>query len=109
MATVQSLIDYCLNVWWYSSHSNCKLLPSLQNRAARIITDNFDWNVSGIAIVKNLGWLNVCQRRDYFTALTVHKSLVGLQPNYIADLVTLSRDIAARITRSYFTNILYLP
>ena len=78
MATVQSHIDYLFTVWWYLSDANCKFLKSLQNRAARINTDNFDWNVSGIPIVKDLGWLNVCQRRDDFTALTVFKSFVGL-------------------------------
>ena len=55
MATVQSHIDNCIIVWGFSSNANCKLLQSLQNRAARIITDNFDWGVSGIAIVKDLG------------------------------------------------------
>ena len=85
MATVQSHIDYCLTVWGYSYHANCKLFQSLQNRAARIITNNFDWNVIGITTVKNLGWLNVCQQRDYFTALTVHTSFTGFQPNCIAD------------------------
>ena len=67
-----------------------------------------DWNVRGIDIVKDLGWLNVCQRRDYFTAITVYL-LAGLQPSYITDLFTLSRDIANRIIRSCCTNKLFLP
>ena len=37
MATVQSHIDHCVTVWWYSSNANCKLLQSIQNGAARII------------------------------------------------------------------------
>ena len=37
MATVQSHIDYCLTVWGYSYHANCKLFQSLQNRAAQYI------------------------------------------------------------------------
>ena len=84
MATVQSQIDYCLSVWGYSSDANCKILQRLQNRAARIISDNLDWNVRGIDIVKDLGWLNVCH------------------------LFTLSRDIATRKTRSCCTNKLFL-
>ena len=51
MATVQSQIDYCLSVWGYSFDANCKILQRLQNQAARIISDNFDWNVRGIDIV----------------------------------------------------------
>ena len=49
--------------------------------------------MSDITIVKYFGSLNVCQRRDYFTALTAYKSLAGFQPNYIAYIFTLSRDI----------------
>ena len=48
----------------YSSNANCKLLQSIQNQAARIITDHVYWNVSGITIVKDLCWLNVCQRSN---------------------------------------------
>ena len=109
MAAVQSQIDYCSSVWGYSSNANCKILQKLQNRAARIISDNFDWNVRGIDIVKDLGWLNVYQQRDYFTAITVYKSLVGLQPSYITDPFILSRDIATRKTRSCCTNKLFYP
>ena len=109
IATVQSQIDYCLSVWGYSSDANCRILQRLQNRAERIISDNCDWNVIGIDSVKYLGWLNVCQRRDYFTAITVYKFLVGLQPSYITDLFNLSRDIATRITISCCTNTLFLP
>ena len=61
MANVQLHVDYFM--------TNCKLLHNLQNRPARIITDKFDWNVSGINIVKDLGWLNVCQQRDYITCI----------------------------------------
>ena len=40
----------------------------MQNRAARLITNNFDFNTREIDIVRDLGWLNITQRRDYFTA-----------------------------------------
>ena len=106
MAIIYWFLFNCLG---YSSNANCELLQSLQNREARIITNNFDCNVSGITLGKNIGWLNVCQRRDYFTALAVYKSLAGLQPTYIAHLFTLSGYIAASITRSHFTSKLYSP
>ena len=51
MAAVQSQIDYYLSVWGYASDANCKILQRLQNRAARIIIDNFDWKVRGISQV----------------------------------------------------------
>ena len=93
MATIQSHFDYCITVWGDSFNANYCKLQSLQNRAARIITDNFDWNVSARTYDHCFGWLNVCQRKDLFTSLTIYESLTGLQPNYIADHFTLSRWI----------------
>ena len=68
MATVQSDIDYCLTVWGFTSSQNLHLIQKMQNRAARLITNNFDFNTREIDIVRDLGWLNITQRRDYFTA-----------------------------------------
>ena len=42
-------------------------------------------------------------------AINVYKSLAGLQPSYLTDLFTFSRDIATCITRSCYTNKLFLP
>ena len=68
----------------------------MQNRAARLITNNFDFNTRGIDIVRDLGWLNITQRRDYFTALLVFKSLSGNLPDHILDNFTFKRDIPIR-------------
>ena len=54
MATVQSHIDYCLTVWGYTSNKNTIRLRKFQNRAARIITNNFNWDIRGVNIVKDL-------------------------------------------------------
>ena len=101
MATVQSHIDYCLTVWGFTSSDNLHLIQKMQNRAARLITNNFDFNTRGIDIVRDLGWLNITQRRDYFTALFL--------PDHILDNFTFKRDIAIRQTRSCDTNVLYVP
>ena len=56
------------------------------NRAARIITGNFDYiNVRGIDIVKRLQWMSLIERRDYVVALTVFKCIRGMAPTYISD------------------------
>ena len=59
MATVQSHIDYCLTVWGFTSNKNINRLQKFQNRAARIITNNFIWVIRGVDIVKDLVWLNI--------------------------------------------------
>ena len=86
-------------------------MQRLQNRAARIITGNFDYiNVRGIDIVKRLQWMNVIERRDYFVALTVFKCIRGMAPTYISDCITICNEVAVRGTRnSTSANLLTLP
>ena len=67
---IQSRFDYALTIWGFTSQYNLSKVQRLQNRAARIITGEFDYiHVRGIDIVNNLKWMNVIQRRDYFVAL----------------------------------------
>ena len=44
-----------------------------QNRAARICTQNFNYDIPRITLIHNLGWLNVIQRRKYLTGLLMFK------------------------------------
>ena len=53
--TIQPHIDYCITVWDYAPDISINKIQVLQNRAARIVCDNFDWNVSASALVKCLG------------------------------------------------------
>ena len=73
MTSVQSHIDYCSTVWGFTSNKNLNRIQKFQNRAARIITNNFNWDIRGVNIVKDLGWLNIKQRRDYFVGPLVFK------------------------------------
>ena len=56
-----------------------------------------------------MGWQNVSQRRDYFTALQVFKGIHGLAPDYISDLFTFVHDINTRQTRGTAGNNLHVP
>ena len=81
----------------------------LQNRAARILTGIFDYvNTRGIDLVKNLGLMNVTQRRDYFMIIMMFKSIHGLVPDYICDEINMQRDIKIR-TRSTVNNNVHVP
>ena len=46
--------------------------------AARIISNDFDYNHSGIIVVKRLGLLTVLERRDYLILVTIIKCLNDL-------------------------------
>ncbi len=108
-STVQSHIDYCLPVWGFTSDVHIDRVQRLQNRAARIILGNYSGDIRGIDLVRELGWMNVRQRRDYFTLVLVYKALHGLAPAYVNDLFTFSRDIQTYSTRSTCTSQLHIP
>lgn len=108
--TVQCHIDYCITIWGFTSSAYLDKVQRLQNRAARIITGKYDrFNIRGINLVKELGWLNLRQRRDYFTAIFVFQALHGTSPDHMVDLFTYSGDINLYNTRSSSSDLLYLP
>ncbi len=107
--TIQSVIDYGITAWGYAPNTYLDRVQRFQNRAARIITGNYDRDVRGIDLVKDLGWFNIRQRRDYFTALLVFKSLNGMSPDYMTDMFTYSHEIGTYNTRSTVQNILCVP
>ena len=108
---VQPQLDYAITIWGFTSQLNISKVQRLQNRAARIITGNFDYvHVRGIDIVKQLKWMNVIERRDYFMALSVFKCLHGMAPLYLSDCITMNDEVVIRDTRaSTSTNILMTP
>ena len=86
---IQPKIDYAISIWGYTTAHNINKVQRLQNRAARILTGNFDYvNTRGIDLVKNLGLMNVTQRRDYLMLIMMFKSIHGLVPDYICDEIT---------------------
>ena len=49
---IQCHIDYCLSIWGHTSSENLSKLQRVQNRVARIVSNNFDYeNVSGKSLV----------------------------------------------------------
>ena len=108
-STIQSRIDYCISTWGYSDKKYIKQVQGLQNRAARIITGNYDRDVSSIDLVKSLGWPTVEGRRDYFTSLLVFKALHGVGPTYMQDMFTLTSNASTIVTRAASNGNLYVP
>ena len=90
-----------MQLWGFTSNYNLSKVQRLKNRTARIITGDFDYfHVRDIDIVKNLKWMNVIQRRDYFVALSMFKYIHGMSPSYLSDCITMYNDIAVRDTRA---------
>ena len=108
---IQPKIDYAISTWGYTTAHNINKVQRLQNRAARILTGNYDYvNTRGIDLVKTLGLMNVSQRRDYFMIMLMFKSIHGLVPNYLCDeITTMQRYIAERTTISTIDNNVHVP
>lgn len=60
-----------LTVWGYAPLCHLNRIQRLQNRIARIITTNFNFDVSPLLLLTQLhvGLMNVIQRGDYFMLL----------------------------------------
>ena len=71
----QSNLDYCLTVWCHCANKCIKQLQKLQNRLARVITNNFNRDVSSCHIINTLGWMSVKQRFEYLMGCFMYKCL----------------------------------
>ena len=106
---IQPCIDYAISVWGQTSEYNIDKIQRLQNFAARMVTNNYDFiNIRGIEIVKSLGWMNVRQRCFYFTTTLMFKCIHGLAPSYMVNDVVMNCDVNQMNTRSHPMN-LYVP
>lgn len=106
---IQPLFDYACTVWGCSS-SNINAIQRLQNRAARIITGNFDIiNVRGIDLVKSLKWLTVQERIEYFLNVYMYQCIHGYAPAYLVNSVVMACEGHDRDTRLSNTMAVQLP
>ena len=49
---IQPHIDYCITIWGYSPNNHIHKVQRLQNRIARLLTRNYDYNVSPSTFVR---------------------------------------------------------
>ena len=97
---VQPRIDYAISIWGCTTDANISIIQRIQNRIGRFLSQNFDYNVSGLDILRDLKIYNIVQRRDYFLASLTYQSVNCLAPTYLSDHIVLNSDISHRSTRS---------
>ena len=85
-------------------------MQRLQNHAARLILGNFDYiNFRGIELVESLGLYTIEEKRDYFLAMLMFKSIHGIAPAYLCNQIVMSFDINGYDTRGADGMNVYLP
>ena len=104
----QCHIDYCLSIWGHTTKENVHKIQLFQNRAARIISNDFDYDHSGITVVKQLGLLTVLEHRDYLILIRHFKCLNDLAPHYLSDSLVYVSDVHNRVTRQTYIGDLYV-
>ena len=101
--------DYGLTIYWCTIQENLTLVQPLRNHAARLILGNFDYiNFRDIELVKSLGLYTIEERKDYFLATLVFKSIHGLAPAYLCNQV-MNFDVNGYDTRGTDGMNVYLP
>ena len=97
--TIQPYIDYGIIIWGHHSQCNLNMVQKFQNRAARLVTRNFDYLTSSSEIIKSLKWLTVVQRLFYLTNLFMFKCKNGSAPGSFDMITTQRSDIHDYTTR----------
>lgn len=105
-AFIFSRLDYCNGIFTGLDKKSVRKLQLVQNAAARVLTNTRKLDHI-TPVLKSLHWLPVSQRIDYKILLLVYKTLNGLGPKYMLDL--LESYETSRPLRSSGTGLLYVP
>jgi len=107
---IQPHLDYCCTVWGFLPETKLQKVQHIQNSAARIICNNFDFiNFRGIDFVKDLKWQSFTERRDFLAASLMFKCIHEQAPHYLSDQVVMMCDIQPYGTRSTYNMDVYVP
>ena len=105
-AFISSRLDYCNALFTTLSSSSIHRLQLVQNAAARLLTNTY--RRSHITpVLKSLHWLPVECRIVFKILLITYKSLHGLSPKYITEL--LHPKVNVRVLRSSDKGLLEVP
>ena len=83
---IMSNFNYCPLVWHFCGQGNNQMLEQIQERAFRILFA--DYNSSYMELLKRAGTTTLLIQRLWLIALTVFKSLHGLNPPCLNDMFT---------------------
>ena len=79
------------------------------NRAARIVSGNFENDVQGVELLNQLGLMTLKEARDYFMGLLVYKCVNGMALSYLCIVLTPASSVQTRASRTSDENLFYIP
>ena len=85
------------------------MLQRLQNRAARIITGDYDYTHSVSDLIEKLGWDKLADRRKFHISTLMYKTINGQAPKYLQTKFNKTNTVHDINTRSYCSGDLYIP
>jgi hypothetical protein len=105
-AFVTTKLDYCNSLFCGIPSKQIGRLQAIQNTAARILTSTRKYD-SITPVLYSLHWLPVEQRIKFKTLIIIYKTLNGMAPSYLSDLIV--PYTPSRTLRSSHENMLYIP
>ena len=95
---------YCCSVWGFCGTTDIDQLQKLQNRAARIVTNN-SFDAPSKPLIESLGWKTVRELVNQDSRLMVYKCIQGLVPQYMSYLFTKNSASGSRSLRNTKTDL----
>lgn len=74
---IRPSLEYCSAVWDPHTKELTQKLDKVQRRAARMVHNNYNWDHSASALVKNLEWTDLATRREINRLNIFHKAIGG--------------------------------
>ncbi len=105
-AFITSRLDYCNSLYFGTGQTALSRLQRVQNAAARLLTSTKKRDHI-TPVLRSLHWLPVRYRVNFKILLLVFKSLNGLVPAYLSDLLTEHRPLLS--LRSSNHRLLSIP
>ena len=75
---VRPTLEYASTVWDPSTQKSCAKLEAVQRRSARYVFNDYDRMSSPTAMIQNLKWLPLQQRRTQAKAVMIYRIVNGL-------------------------------
>ncbi len=84
---IQTYIDCFITACGYALDIYINKFRSLQKKTSHQNNKSgvYDFKVSCIVLIKQFRWFSVHQRRDYFTAIPMHRCVTATAPGYLSE------------------------